>query len=443
MKHRPGFTGPIAWAEWRLFGEGFPELLRTDATRARVCADARGELARVPVHHLPFLDRDLRAALQRPGPRYGRWPLSPGAVRHLDLPAADGWALLAWFCMHPDGRVRQAAVERLASLPGPDVVPFLALRANDWADPAREAAVRAVLARLDPEQAPGLARAMPLLWRARQQWRGSRAWVARMHAYVTSPEGLPALLAALDDPEPETRQVMLRWADEADLAVQEAVLRKGAEHPDPGVRWRILWSARRVPEAVRARVGLPDRLLADPHDKVRMSAMAWMAERGAAAAFGAAKKALLAPTAYVRRRAQRIMAGRLNLASYYHTDARARGPRAIVAVEGLAETAPPGDPRLAAIARTHAAPAVRARAFAMLVRGPGADPLRWSLRQAADRAPSVVSQGLARLDRILRRARVAPLDEAERAELRRDLREAAAALGEERRAAVERLLGDG
>ncbi len=104
----------------------------------------------------PVLDRASRAGPARPRlPRAA----APAPVRSDD---ADPLALvLASF--DPDGRVRQAAVERLALRAGGPAVTALALRTDDWVAAVREPALAALLARLAPDEATAAVRILARL----------------------------------------------------------------------------------------------------------------------------------------------------------------------------------------------------------------------------------------------------------------------------------------
>lgn len=71
-------------------------------------------------------------------------PQPPLPLRH--APLAEGELALA--LGHPDGRIREAALDRVAGAPA--LLPLLIVRCTDWAGPVRERA-RALLARVPPQ----------------------------------------------------------------------------------------------------------------------------------------------------------------------------------------------------------------------------------------------------------------------------------------------------
>ncbi|MFF9488501.1 HEAT repeat domain-containing protein [Streptomyces sp. NPDC014676] len=93
----------------------------------------------------------------------------PEADKTWDESARQGaQARLALALCHPDGRVREAALE--GAVEHPVLLPLLAIRAGDWATPVRERARRLLGERLDVETAVALA---PLILRVGLRERGA------------------------------------------------------------------------------------------------------------------------------------------------------------------------------------------------------------------------------------------------------------------------------
>ncbi|MFB9351861.1 HEAT repeat domain-containing protein [Streptomyces heliomycini] len=101
----------------------------------------------------------------------------PGHLSHGRLQADEirdestGQDVQAWLALalcHPDGRVREAALDEAAE--HPVFLPLLAIRAGDWATPVRERARRLLGERLDVETAVVLA---PLILRVGRRERGA------------------------------------------------------------------------------------------------------------------------------------------------------------------------------------------------------------------------------------------------------------------------------
>lgn len=98
---------------------------------------------------------------------------------------------------HPDGKIREAAVRRAERYPA--LLPLIAVRCADWAEPVRELArgvLRESLARLDTEQTAAL---VPLLLRLGRRDRGAYGVEALTETLHRAPqERLTPLLADSD-----------------------------------------------------------------------------------------------------------------------------------------------------------------------------------------------------------------------------------------------------
>ncbi|MBE1498756.1 HEAT repeat protein [Amycolatopsis lexingtonensis] len=89
-----------------------------------------------------------------------RWWRPNLAFRTAGLGRRPPREVLAEAACYADGRVREAAVERLAAGDDPEALPLLLIRCVDWVAPVREAARKAALSKLDE---PALRAMLPLI----------------------------------------------------------------------------------------------------------------------------------------------------------------------------------------------------------------------------------------------------------------------------------------
>jgi hypothetical protein len=224
-----------------------------------------------------FLDRYARSGQ----PRYGdRRALPPAPVPR----DADPLALvLASF--DADGRVRQAAVERLARRGGRYAVTALALRSDDWVPEVREIALAGLLTHVVPDEA---AAAVRLLTRLAGRSRAGEA-LAEYRAVLRAPERRRAVRRLAAEPDPPARRFGMRLALELGEYVRGDLARAALQDRDqtcrrlcaqrlleldPDQAGRLMWAGS---AAVRelAVAALPDdvpsaRLVAPLADRSRM-----------------------------------------------------------------------------------------------------------------------------------------------------------------------------
>ncbi|MER5206440.1 hypothetical protein [Streptomyces sp. NPDC002825] len=139
---------------------------------------------------------------------------APPPTLHLTRREPDERALALALC-HPDGRIREAALRRAARLPAPalgPLLPLVAIRCADWAEPVREPArdlLRAALPGVAPDAVVVLA-AVVLRTAARR--RGDAA-LTLLEAALRECPG-PVLDAVLVGPDRATRRLAHRIAVE-------------------------------------------------------------------------------------------------------------------------------------------------------------------------------------------------------------------------------------
>ncbi|MCK6486978.1 MAG: hypothetical protein L6R48_01330 [Planctomycetes bacterium] len=135
------------------------------------------------------------------------WNLTPNTVHSLarDRPACAG--LLVLLSGHHSGYVREAAVLGLNGLTMPCVVPALRERLNDWVEPVRRAALRAMYGLLSVEHAASLVGALDLLESLRRCGRADhQAVLDQIDMVLREPSARPQVQAGLLSHNPAIRR---------------------------------------------------------------------------------------------------------------------------------------------------------------------------------------------------------------------------------------------
>ncbi|MFC8392622.1 hypothetical protein [Streptomyces sp. NPDC057238] len=152
---------------WTAFDVGVRQILRyghallPDGDRTAVLRSGTADAAAPRTEASP-----RQPATDRSG-RLRRWATARFR-RPAGSPGQDARARLALALCHPDGRVREAALDGTAE--HPVLLPLLVIRTGDWATPVRERARRLLGERLDVEAAVALA---PLILRVGRRERGA------------------------------------------------------------------------------------------------------------------------------------------------------------------------------------------------------------------------------------------------------------------------------
>ncbi|WP_392959195.1 hypothetical protein [Streptomyces sp. LN245] len=215
----------------------------------------------------------LDVAARRVWWRAPRW--SAAAVQHLSRGESSPLGLtLAAF--HPDGRVREAAVARLAELHDPLAVPALTLRACDWVPQVRDRARPALEHRLAEPSTAMLVAALALALGERREGR----WPADRIETVFREGPVELLTAALAVPDRRTRRTAHLTALAAGFYFDLAQMLHAAEHDDDlPTRVRCAEAAVRTAAAAKT-LDLVRPLLSSGTAVVRSEAVRLLAREG-------------------------------------------------------------------------------------------------------------------------------------------------------------------
>jgi HEAT repeat protein len=313
------------------------------------------------------------------------WARGPDDVRRMVLPPGTEAAVMGVLSTHPNGYVRQAAVERLALLGDGGELPPLLLRANDWVPQVRAPAHEALRARVVVAYVPHWVRSLALVLRLRRCGRGhDERLVEGVLALLRSPAARDEVRAGLSSPDTPVRRACLRILLDAEGAGLDALIGDALESGDAMLRLLAAQAAARLDEpALRA---LLPRMMQDRFARVRLVALRLGVSRP-----GVVLPALLDRSPAVRAEARAALARLepLDFAAFYRGHVAADGPRLPAAVAGLAETGGREDADLLAPLLAHARPRVRAAALLALARLTGDDAVPALVRAMGDSSRAV------------------------------------------------------
>lgn len=353
-------------------------------------------LAAIPARRLFEADVWIREALCH----WGRWENDWSKMKPADVArfADADFGPLAFASMHTNGRVREAALRRLAARTDGAELPFLLLRLNDWVVPIRDIARDLVKARVREEYALFFVRDLALLLRIERCQRGEHRWLSEAMTELFQREGsAEALQAGLHSADRNVRRACLRFASTAAAPRAIAALKAALADADPMCR---LWAAKQL-IAGATHDELPSlhaALCGDAFMPVRRESLTALAERNPAAAHAALVDALLDKHTSMRAVARFYLKGRVDAAEFYRRamDAQ-RGARLSAALLGLSECGEKADAHK--IAPFLVSPEIRFRKAAVIAIGRlAADENRSDLLRAlADTSPGVSAAACAAL----------------------------------------------
>jgi len=281
-------------------------LLAADEYRIRRAA-ARATAALVAaadVDDLVWLDGRIRAIGYLCGASY-TWSESSARDLTAMMPtSAERTACLGMLSCHRSGYVRERAVQELAADGSPEALPFLVLRCNDWVEPVRRLAVRAVEERRTADDALAFVACLPLVLRLRQCSRTDHGPLVEAVERLLSRTDLPpAIIEAGLHARGRTRRHAFALAVTARPHETWTLYGRALGTDDPALR---RWAGR----AVAAAAACPERLrlltvMLAAHDAdTRSEALYRIATENLPGAVDALQAALLDPGASVRHTAR-------------------------------------------------------------------------------------------------------------------------------------------
>jgi HEAT repeat protein len=206
------------------------------------------------------------------------WNLTPNDVRSLGLDRPDSAGLLVLLSGHHSGFVREAAVLELDGLTLPCVVPALRDRLNDWVEPVRRAALRAMRSFFSAEHAAALIGSLDLLDGLRRCGRADhQAVLDQIDMVLREPAALSQVQVGLSSHAPGIRRgcyVALLHGPAPD-----EWLVWGLEAKDPWIRLHAAHAIQAL-SPDRRPTGILDRIAVCGLRPVRQIAVEMIAENG-------------------------------------------------------------------------------------------------------------------------------------------------------------------
>jgi HEAT repeat protein len=165
--------------------------------------------------------------------------LRPSDVRRL-AQSKFATSLVGLASFHFSGYVREAAVAELAAQHDGKELPFLIIRLNDWVSQVRDAAARAVLARIEPMYAVHLLANISLVLRLRICGRVEKKFVDDICDLLKRAECRDVLQAGTKSKDKTVRRISFQLAAEAEPSSRTAIIRAVMTEPDAVARsWAV------------------------------------------------------------------------------------------------------------------------------------------------------------------------------------------------------------
>lgn len=294
---------------------------------------------------------------------------------------------------HPDGHVREAAVETLDQATDGAELPYLLLRVNDWVTRVADRALEAVTRRVVPAYGAAFVANLQLVVRLSATTRHDHdRLLSAVFALLKDPAQRPALQLGLRSSDRLTSRYCHRLAREGAGADIVQVLERSLESHDTLVRFEAARQARTQldPAALAELLAVLER---DPFPAVRREGLLAAFERARSDASERARRALFDPNRSIRELARFVLSRELpGLAAdaYYRATLGTEDPRRLAtALAGLGETGDRSDAQLVAPFVTHHRVAVRKSAIRALGRLDAAPSAAVLLAALADPSPGV------------------------------------------------------
>ena len=338
--------------------------LDNDALRPRVAATIAALLENVSPSQLYWLDLQARRFHSVEFDDREWFDLCP-AVAELCRSMRPHWAALGMLASHPNGHIREAAVDELGYSTGGVEIPYLTIRANDWVTEVAETAASLLAARLVRANRAAVLSALPFIVRMFDQRRRDHHHLEDAFISVLTSDDCGDVIEAIGTGDRRVSRALY------ELLLENAPNRQFVEAAladvDPVTRCRAVT---RLPDVERA-AALGGRLAAlasgDGSPAVRKQALALLAQHDPDHA-----KRLLHHVLFDRSAAVRGLARFLASSLDPSIDVRALyagdlgvplSPTLVTAVTGLGETGTSGDTDLVAPLLAHETPRLRRAAL--------------------------------------------------------------------------------
>jgi HEAT repeat protein len=270
--------------------------------------------------------------------------VAPAGVHTLITEEPSRSAVLGLLSFHRNGYVRHEAIRLLARCHDGSELPYLLIRQNDWVEPIRADAHRAVQARLDESYLPHLVTNLPLVVHLLAYRRQDHTdLVRRVIGMLVQPKHDDLLLRVIHSENPTVRRSVVRLALEGEGEHRPRVVKHAFSSTDGVIR---LWGSRHIRPCFSGKVleGILGPLRRDRFMPVRREALIILADTSPDFGRGVWRKALLDGNVSIRELA-RFHLGKLGEVCWpeVYRLALIEQPQSLVALNGLGETGDQSD----------------------------------------------------------------------------------------------------
>jgi hypothetical protein len=265
--------------------------------------------------------------------------LTPAGAHSLITEASTRTSVVGLLSFHRNGYVRHEAVRLLAQSHDASELPYVLIRQNDWVEPIRSDARRAVEARLDEGHLSDFVTNLSLVIHLLAFQRQDNADVVRRVIGMLVQRKHDKLLAqAIHSPDPTVRRSVVRLALDAEGEHRRWVVEHAMASTDSIIR---LWGSRHVRPCFsgKALEGILKSLRRDRFMPVRREALIVEADTSRDSGRGVWRQALLDRNVSIRELA-RFHLGKLDEVDWPEVYRRAliEHPQSLAALGGLGET---------------------------------------------------------------------------------------------------------
>ncbi len=254
-----------------------PFAFSTDGKRRRLALEALNQLPPITNDQLARFDAWFREECSQwfypqRFHRHSTWySLEPKRLSDLLRECGEQAHRPILLCIcHPNGHVRQHALNLCAAANITGAVPYGLVRLNDWVAPVREAAARAINHWLASSESPNLLPVLPLVSRLSHCYRADHSKILRTMAdYLQRGASQEQLLAGMQDPVVSVRSICYGMAMEerAPEELQRQAIEIGLNDPLAHLRMRA------AKHAVQMSLDYSEQMLADRFMPIRRLGM--------------------------------------------------------------------------------------------------------------------------------------------------------------------------
>jgi HEAT repeat protein len=279
--------------------------------------------------------------------------------------------VLGLLSFHPNGHVREEAVKRLALLGDRSELPYLLLRLNDWVPAVREAARRPVLDRMRDDYVAAFLHNFSLVDRVLRARRTDGSFLVEpLTRILETAAGQAAMLALIASGSRARTRAAVRFVMDRVPSLLRGVAAAGVTATDPVIR---MWMTPVIASSLPPEQALPilQRLATDSTPAVRREAVRALAQAFPREAQHYLERAALDTSPSVRETSRFLLRERqIDFVAVYRTALEtAATTRALAtAIAGLAEVGAASDAGRASPYLSHPSPSVRRAAVKCVMR---------------------------------------------------------------------------